>query len=344
MRVASKRRNDGLHEKLQDKDHVIVHVACRKSYTREDTIRAAVNKAPTTDSESSSPVKAKLRTKEALKLKNKCLFCFEEISELSLEKEKKKPLGKRRKVSEVRSIPLRDTILEQAKARNDKWGKAVAKRVINVVDLVAADAKYHQSCFTDFFRNPIQTGFKRGRPPDEDIQSTMHEIYSCLENSDDCQFSMKELLDQVTGYVPDERTVKENLKKRYGEEVIITSHRPKGTTVCFRDTGYKLLTNSWYNDRKVDKQQERLRIVQAAADIIREDIRSEYHDVTSYPDFNDLPNIVTNGIPESLDVLLKRIILKRRKGNVQLVEKKCITIAHAIQWLQGHDRSFPQCS
>lgn len=68
----------------------------------------------------------------------------------------------------------------------------------------------------------------------------MEAIYSYLrENREECQFSLQELMDQITGeYVPDVRTVKSHIIKHFGDKIVITeSGQGKITLVCFRDVG-----------------------------------------------------------------------------------------------------------
>lgn len=58
-------------------------------------------------------------------------------------------------------------------------------------NLVAAKAKYHNDCFVSFLK-PI-TGGQVGRPQDETLNLAMEEIFTYIESSDDCQFTLEEL-------------------------------------------------------------------------------------------------------------------------------------------------------
>ncbi|GFY73792.1 hypothetical protein TNIN_311971 [Trichonephila inaurata madagascariensis] len=51
----------------------------------------------------------------------------------------------------------------------------------------------------------------------------------------------------------------------------------------FRDTHSNILSKACYDNKKRDPEEERLRIVEAAAAIIREDIRSSVVETKSYP-------------------------------------------------------------
>jgi len=74
-------------------------------------------------------------------------------------------LDARNKIISVTTRESQDTIIKQALLRHDKWGEIVIARVESVPDLVAADAKYHQSCGRDIFlkKGKIQTPFATPR-------------------------------------------------------------------------------------------------------------------------------------------------------------------------------------
>jgi len=90
------------------------------------------------------------------------------------------------------------------------------------------------------------------------------------------------------------------------------------------------LTKHWYKNRKVNKEEERQRIVEAAAIIIREDIRSQINDTSSFPAPNEFLTNVDSVIPKTLSLFLNSVILSNKKGDRTHVSKKCTSIAHAI--------------
>lgn len=154
-----------------------VYVVCRKNYTRPDSIRAALTKKDATDTTTSSSTTrgtGSLRSSiPVFGFKSKCFYCTENIDEAFHEKEKKQHMNKRRQVYSVRSINLREKVLEAAVKRNDKWGEEVKHRVINTANLVASEAIFHQSCFVSLFLHSTPTGKKRGRPGVKDVTTAM---------------------------------------------------------------------------------------------------------------------------------------------------------------------------
>lgn len=55
--------------------------------------------------------------------------------------------------------------------------------------------------------------------------------------------------------------------------------------------------------KKSDLQQERLRVVMPAADIIREDIHAKVYETTEYPPSDNFLHEVNSVIPESVQLL-----------------------------------------
>jgi len=63
----------------------------------------------------------------------------------------------------------------------------------------------------------------------------MEKIYSILENSEECQFSIENnILSCIDNeHVPNIKTSRAKLLEKYGENTVISSPNKKTTTVCF---------------------------------------------------------------------------------------------------------------
>ena len=174
----------------------------------------------------------------------------------------------------MRKLDVRENILRIAKECNDEYSKAIIERVEPIPDLVAANGQYHFLCMKNFHvRLPTQGNIAkdRGRPKDE-VDICLQRIFNHLENSDEeCQFTEEELMSKIEGDNPPHwKTVKARLLERYGSDIILTSKKPH--IVCFKNTGYKIITDAWYEQRLSSEKDERRRIVKTAAAIIVEDI------------------------------------------------------------------------
>lgn len=72
---------------------------------------------------------------------------------------------------------------------------------------------------------------------DDKIIAAMKEIFCYIENNEDSQFTLKELKDVLTEYVPDDKTIIiSKLKEKYLTDIIITTQMGSFTIISFRDT------------------------------------------------------------------------------------------------------------
>ncbi|XP_076040412.1 glutamate--cysteine ligase isoform X1 [Oratosquilla oratoria] len=317
---------DGKHSLLEGLKSVKVHEKCRKVYTKErraETFQARqkTSQVPTTS----------LRSQELqFDFLHDCLFCGKDASSDFLKKESKKYLGDRESVHCIEMLHVKDTILKAGEMRKDEWGKEVCTRICNVVDLVAAEARYHSACMKKFYQT--FSGMKCGRPKSSTISEAMSHAFNYLEeNREECQFTFSEIFSEYEGELPTDKTIKSELIERYGHDIIVSVNKNRKPVICFRDTGNKILTDAWYeNHRSHDEKEERLRIVKTAARIIAEDIRSQMYEADQYPPPENFLEELDSLIPETLQCLVKTIVLKNKKGNQRKWNRKCTAISHAI--------------
>ncbi|KAG5872326.1 hypothetical protein JTB14_037574 [Gonioctena quinquepunctata] len=105
----------------------------------------------------------------------------------------------------------------------------------------------------------------------------------------------------------------------------------KENVVCLKNTGYKVLTNAWYDQTsKLDPQQERMSVVRAVADIVREDIRSQVYNTSEFMPSNDFLRDVDSVVPETLEVFLETLILEKKRGILDVYRRKCVALAHSF--------------
>ncbi|KAF2887752.1 hypothetical protein ILUMI_18421 [Ignelater luminosus] len=183
---------DPSKERLREDRHIS---NCRKAYIRLDTIKAKFRRKAESDeaeaSTSFSPVKKKLRGSEpAFNFKDMCMFCGETCDPKC---EKKKTVKRRKKIYEVRTLEFKDNIFKAAAKRNDDWGKTVASRLIDVLDLVVEEARYYDTYRLKFLK-PVPVKEDVGRPEDPEIAKAFQKICDYIQESNDCQLSVQELL------------------------------------------------------------------------------------------------------------------------------------------------------
>lgn len=222
IEVSEKR---GLKDKkkfLQVCKEVRVHDPCRKRYTAVCNVEASVRRGG--DSASQLQISStRSSTEIACTLKGICFLCGDAITEEFIQLQSKLPLDRRNMVHTVEKLGMRQTVLDAAKHLDDDWGRAIVERLLTIDDLVAADGTYHRLCYRRLFKL-LPTGNKRGYGPANKTEQVMECVYEYLfENSDECQFSLSHLLQQIKGdYIPDVRTAKTHLKKRFGDDTVLS--------------------------------------------------------------------------------------------------------------------------
>lgn len=278
---ASIQRGDEFTDYLKNEKSVTIHVQCRKQYTRKSTIAAAKRQHEEESASTSkkSPPRTRARVSESyFSFKNCCLFCGDKLNE---EYEKKQAQRSRRKICKVTTLSFKDSVMKAAQSRSDDTAKTIVARIGFEHDLVAAEAKYHNDCFVLFLKPT--TGGQVGRPQDEALNLAMEEIFSYIESSDDCQFTLEELKNICKNVSVDNRTIKLRLKLNYGDKVIITEKPGQLTFVCFLDNYHDIINQAWSEKKKPEGKEERLKILAAAAAILRDDIQSVAIDNSHYP-------------------------------------------------------------
>jgi len=206
------------------------------------------------------------------------------------------------------------TIKKQAVHRKDDWDRIVLNILSTCDYLVAKQARYHRKCYINFERSRSTL---RGRPQSIEIISAINIVYNYIEDNDDCQFSIYELEDVIKKKTKEfpmsTTTLKAKLLEYYGDVIIITSNKNNVLTVCLSNVGHKVLSDNSYKERNLDENTEKLRIVKAAAQIIRDDIAKIMYDSSSYPNtYNFLENI-HNIVPDSLQTFLETVIITTTK-------------------------------
>jgi len=131
-------------------------------------------------------------------------------------------------------------------------------------------------------------------------------------------------------HAPSCKTFKLRLKQRYGDDIIFLDTPGSATIVLFRNTCYQVLSSHFYETRSDDISNEKIRIIDEAAAITLEDIRSSPFNIDEYPAPDTFLNNVDDDISYSLRRYLSQIILKFKKGSIEQWQKKCLAIAHAI--------------
>ena len=310
---ASEARNDTFHSAPGEK----VHQECRRKYCRPREIAKAAKLAK--QAVDCTGRRHVLRSAEKqFNFNTDCFFCGEPAKE-----------GK----SDVKTVEMKDTILAVCRERSDLWADTVKARLLNVHDLHAADAVYHRVCSVNFHtKKQVPAVHERtskrakvGRPQDKGRADAFLEVARYLEEDDDEQITINDLISHMEAnskhgaYSYPHMQVK--LHEHFGDRIIQTEINGKPNVVTFRNKANTVL-HEFYSHQKADPETEKMRIVQTAAKLIRDDIKAVE---TVYPACDELESDeCINFLPETLKVLLEGLI--EGKG----VQTKIASVGQAI--------------
>ncbi|KAJ8881698.1 hypothetical protein PR048_018184 [Dryococelus australis] len=267
----------------------------QKNYTRLSTIKKDLS----SEKKSKDPDlgrERRLRSPvDVFNIKQDCLYCEEEASV-----QKENPKGSK------------DSVIARA-----------LERGVSVADLVAAEAKYHKQCRLLY----VSTG--RERPEDECRILAFTKLCAYTDSAEDSQFLLSDLVETMNYFntnnpndsVCTAKYLKEKLNAQHGNSVFITELSGKSSIVNLKGSASSILHDKWYLDKKNMEEEENIRIVEVAADIIRRDIRSLVFDTKIYPAMESLDS---GNLPETLKTFLNGVI----QGEV--VEKKNTALGEAI--------------
>lgn len=269
-----------------------------------------------------------------------CLICSKAVP--TKEERKKHPL--RNPVSTVSTLTIQDNLKERAMKRGDACGREVLRHIDAVHDLVAAEARYHRECYQRF---TVQPGFlsptsanQRGGPVGRRKDTPKHDAFlklcGFLDGNEDCQFTLRELHAEMMKLSPlsevyDEKYFLSVLKETYGDAMFVTSLPGVPNVLCFKGKAAKVLHKSWYQEqRRTDETEERLRIVETAAEIVRQDICAEAYDTARYPTPAEVADGGQHSVPKTVQTFIEGVVCKGKKGNKEKLLRKCLALEHSL--------------
>lgn len=131
LKEASLQRKDEKVKKLAWLTTLVMHASCRKEYTRKTSIEAYLKKSEEKSSERKNEPSTSgsvfISTPQSFDMKEQCLYCCETIDDIYLKKQRKLEIQKRRQVYTVRTLGMKNHIIEAVDRRNDEWARQVSK-------------------------------------------------------------------------------------------------------------------------------------------------------------------------------------------------------------------------
>ena len=324
---SSKLREDQIHIVLAGTTTATVHAECRKTYINPKYI--------TLDRKRREAAREKINLRRVsdclFNFKTNCFICGKIVP--TDEQRVKHP--ERDPVSLVATLGIHDSIRSRASSRGDVWGDEVLVRTENVIDLVAAEGRYHRKCYSAFYSARL-SALTPGKPQ----SSTRHEAFlklcSFMEAEEDSQFDLQDLIDRLKMISPLTEPYSKThllrlLEGKYPGQIIFANQRGLKTIVCLKGTAAKVLNQAWYSEQRVaDPLQERLRVVQAAGQIVREDIKAMVYDTSRYPTPDEIAAGGQDLVPETLQSFINTVACEGKKGDREVLKRKCLAVEHQL--------------
>ena len=154
---------------------------------------------------------------------------------------------------------------------------------------------------------------KLGRPQDDERAKAFLEVASYLEDNDDEQITINDLIDlmnQKLDYDAYSYThMKTRLLEHFGNRIVQTEINGKPNVITFRTTA-RVVLQDYYSKQQQQKQntaEEKIKLVQAAAKLIKEDIKAIGTSHEVYPHCDDLQSkeAALKYLPDTLRLLLE---------------------------------------
>ena len=292
-----------------------MHSECRKRYCHPNQKRT--EKEQLAETVIRSP-KTRKSCDNKFDYKTSCLFCG------TAAKVNHRKRGT--DVNFIRTLPILLSIKDVCKSRNDEWGNEVLGRIEYAQDLPAVEARYHQTCSSNFrsgYKTPskyaqVPNESKRGRPVNARSEETFAEVVRYFEDNQNEQITVSDIVEKMKELTCEDAYSTVYMKKKlidhFGDSIIISELDGKANVVTFK-TAVHLILNTFYNrQKKNDCESEKTAIIKTAAKLIQSDIKDIGANKDFYPSSDEIISIESNlkCVPGSLQDFLKHIIENKK--------------------------------
>ena len=111
-----------------------------------------------------------------------------------------------------------------------------------------------------------------GRPQDDQMFSAFNKMCEWLEIVDDGLYTLEDLhykMKEFSDFVYSLKHLKRKLLDRYTDNIVIADARGKKNVICFTNVASSIFNDKWYANRNISIEDESIRIVTAAAKLLR---------------------------------------------------------------------------
>lgn len=181
--------------------------------------------------------------------------------------------------------------------------------------------------------NATLTKRKRsGRPENDEQTEAFLKTCQYFEVHDDEQFTITTLLDIMQTFLDSSNTsaytkthFKRKLLETFGEELVISNAEGKSDIVTLKTTAKKILRNYYEKPKDVDLQLQKILLIEAAAKLIKSDIKMISTDPLIYPALETMETeAAIKFLPSSLNLLLRNIIVPKNDLKVAAIGQSIV--------------------
>ena len=159
---------------------------------------------------------------------------------------------------------------------------------------------------------------KRGRPSDTERERAFLQVTRYLEDNDEEQITINDLIDKMNDYLDGTDFepysfpyMKKRLNDHFRDRIIIIELDGKSNVVTFRSTASNILHKFYESPKKDDSEYGKYRLIETAAKLIKNDIKSISTDSSIYPSRDEIRSVEENiaFFPGTLKVFLQNVFV-----------------------------------
>lgn len=160
-------------------------------------------------------------------------------------------------------------------------------------------------------------------------EEAFFQVVEDLRQDDDEQTTVTDLVKKMSQITPDPYSTKymrQKLEQHLGDSVVITNINGRQDVVTFRTKAAKILQAFRDTTESTDENHRKQQIINAAADLIRNDIKCIRTSKEAYPDSHKLSSLEENlnYVPDLLRTFLDRVLTGKSKDLKVATLGQCI--------------------
>ena len=133
---------------------------------------------------------------------------------------------------------------------------------------------------------PNRPELARGRPKDRSKEYAFFKVAAFLQENDDEQVTIGDLVLKMREYCEDPystKYMKKKLRNHFGNDLLITNINGKPDVATFWNTAADIFDKFYQTPKETDPEAERMRVIQTAAHLIRNNINYVSTSPEEYP-------------------------------------------------------------